>query len=140
MNILILTFIHDLILFTGKIFSTTKKTLQSEPDTMLARMFSGGLDPGTQDEQGAYMLDRNPKYFEPILDYLRNRELIIDPNVSMNGVLAEARFFGIQSLMDQIEKAKEKDEKHQQFASLTKIEEKLLDIADNIETISVLQA
>ena len=135
MNILVLTFIHELILFTGKIFSTTKKTLQSEPDTMLARMFSGGLDPGIQDEQGAYMLDRNPKFFEPILDYLRNRKLIIGPNVSIEGVLVEAQYFGIQNLIDQIEKTKEKDEKIQ----LTNIRAQLKDIAENIDTISLLQ-
>ena len=101
---------------------------------MLAKMFSGRLNPGTQDEQGAYMLDRNPKYFEPILDYLRTRELIVDPNVSMDGILAEARFFGIQSLMDQIEKANEKDEKHQN------IEFQLKDIAKNIDAIAGIQA
>ena len=93
--------------FIGKIFRTTKTTLQSEPDSMLAKMFSGEFAPGTKDEQGAYLLDQNPKYFEPILDYLRTRELINDPNVSMDGVLAVARFFGIQSLVDQIEELKQ---------------------------------
>ena len=97
--------------FIGKIFRTTKTTLQSEPDSMLAKMFSGEFAPGTKDEQGAYLLDQNPKYFEPILDYLRTRELINDPNVSMDGVLAVARFFGIQSLVDQIEELKQADEK-----------------------------
>ena len=87
-------------------FSTTKTTLQNEPDSMLANMFSGELVPGIQDEQGAYMLDRTPKYFEPILNYLRTKELVIDPNVSMDGVLGEARYFGIQSIVDQIEKLK----------------------------------
>ena len=47
--------------------------LQSEPDSILANMFSGELVPGIQDEQGAYMLDRTPKYFEPILNYLRTQ-------------------------------------------------------------------
>ena len=73
---------------------------------MLANMFSGELVPGIQDEQGAYLLDRTPKYFEPILNYLRTKELVIDPNVSMDGVLGEARYFGIQRLVDQIEKLK----------------------------------
>ena len=95
---------------TGQIFLTTKKTLQSEPESMLAKMFSGELVPGTQDEQGAYMFDRSPKYFEPILNYHRTRELVIDPNVSMEGVLADARFFGIQSLVDQIKKLKKAEE------------------------------
>ena len=72
-------------------------------------MFSGRID-STQDEQGAYLIDQNPKYFEPILDYLRNKKLIIDPNVSLEGVLAEAQFFQIQSLIHLLEeKTKEKD-------------------------------
>ena len=95
----------------GKIFWTTKTTLQSEPDSMFAKMFSREFAPGTKDEKGAYLLDQNPKYFEPILDYLRTRKLINDPNVSMDGVLAVARFFGIQSLMDQIEELKQGEEK-----------------------------
>ena len=51
----------------------------------------------------------------------------------MDGILAEARFFGIQSLMDQIEKANEKDEKHQN------IEFQLKDIAKNIDAIARIQ-
>ena len=71
---------------------------------MLAKMFSGELAPGAKDEQGAYMIDRTPDYFKPILNYLRTRELVIDPKISKDGVLAEARYFGIQGLVDQIEK------------------------------------
>ena len=37
----------------GQIFLTTKRTLLSEPNSMLANMFSGELVPGIQDEQGA---------------------------------------------------------------------------------------
>ena len=91
---------------------------------MLANMFSGELVPGIQDEQGAYMLDRTPKYFEPILNYLRTKELVIDPNVSMDGVLGEARFFGIQSLVDQIEKLKLAEE------------QKKSDVSDGLQRIS----
>ena len=35
-----------------------------------------------KDESGAYLLDRSPRYFEPLLNYLRTGSLIIDPNVS----------------------------------------------------------
>ena len=139
---------------------TTKKTLQSEPESMLAKMFSGELVPGTQDEQEAYMLDRNPKYFEPILNYLRTTKLVIDPNVSMEGVLADAWFFGIQSLVDQIKKLKKAEEteklkkaeeieklkktkerdEQQQLRSLTNIEAQLKDISENIESVPIIQA
>merc|ERR1712020_438351 len=79
------------------------------------------------------MIDQNPKYFEPILDYLRNKKLIIDPNVSMEGVLAEAQFFQIQSLIDLLEeKSKEKD-------SLTKTEAHLKKISDDINSM-IIQA
>ena len=91
----------------GQTFLTTKLTLLSEPDSMLAKMFSGELDPGAKDDQGAYMIDGTPMYFEPILHYLRRRKLVINPNISKDGVLDEARYFGIQSLVDQIEKIPE---------------------------------
>ena len=87
----------------GQIFLTTKRTLLSEPNSMLANMFSGEFSPGDKDELGAYMIDRTPEYFKPILNYLRTKELIMDQNISKNGVLAEARYFGIQGLVDQIE-------------------------------------
>ena len=107
----------------GQTFLTTKLTLLSEPDSMLATMFSGELPPGSKDDQGAYMIDRTPEYFKPILNYLRTRELIIDPNISKDGVLAEARFFGIQSLVDQFEKipvAKVEHNLEQKFQNLKK--------------------
>merc|ERR1712156_1192480 len=93
-------------------------------------MFSGEFTPGTRDEQGAYRLDQNPKYFEPILDYLRTRELINDPNVSMDGVLAVARFFGIQSLVDQIEELKQAEKKSENYLG------RLVDISGHLISIS----
>lgn len=90
----------------GKVFQTTIWTLVSkEPDSMLARMFSqdGAMLPSDQDEQGAYLIDRSAHYFEPILNYLRHGQLIVDPNVSLEGVLEEAKFFGLESLVSQLD-------------------------------------
>ena len=86
----------------GQIFLTTKATLQNEPDSMLSRMFAyetEGMVPSFKDEQGAYMFDRSPKYFEPILNYLRTGKLIIDPNVNAEGILEEAKYYGLQNLI-----------------------------------------
>ncbi|CAG9759783.1 unnamed protein product [Ceutorhynchus assimilis] len=91
----------------GKCFTTSKKTLiMSEPESMLARMFSeenGFLIPSSIDKNGAYLIDRSPKYFEPILNYLRCGQLIYDKNVNPEGILAEARFFGIESVIPTLE-------------------------------------
>ena len=74
---------------------TTRTTISAEPNSMLSRMFlhtKEGQDddvqrivPSVQDDQGAYMIDRSPKYFEPILNYLRTGKIIIDTNVSRDG-------------------------------------------------------
>lgn len=90
----------------GKIYTTTLSTLvNKEPDSMLARMFSqdGAMNPSDVDEHDAYLIDRSPHYFEPIINYLRHGQLIIDTNVNMEGVLEEAKFFGIYSLIAQLE-------------------------------------
>ena len=68
--------------------------------------------PSAKDEQGAFLIDRTPEYFKPILNYLRTGELVIDSGVNVKGVLAEARFFGIQSLIDQYYEESKKAEKN----------------------------
>ena len=76
----------------------------SEPNSMLARKFSGMLGPFAKDEHGACMIDGSPEYFKPILNYLRRGVLVIDPMISKEGLLAEAQYYGIKVLVDLIEK------------------------------------
>lgn len=38
------------------------------------------------DETGAFRLDRNPKYFEPLLGFLRDGSLTLDQGISARGV------------------------------------------------------
>ena len=70
----------------------------------MSQMLNGEMARIVKDDQGAIMIDRSPKYFKPILNYLRTGEFLIDSDVNKEAVLAEAKYFGIQSLVDQYEK------------------------------------
>ena len=38
------------------------------------------------DSSGAYLIDRSPVYFEPLLNYLRHGVLVIDEGVNPQGI------------------------------------------------------
>ena len=64
----------------GKTFLTTRSTLTSCPDSILANMFDP--NPGLplaykMEDAGAYYLDINPDCFSIILDWLRHRYCIM---------------------------------------------------------------
>lgn len=43
------------------------------------------IPPSKQDSNGAFLIDRSSAYFEPILNYLRHGQLILDTNISAAG-------------------------------------------------------
>ena len=96
---------NHIFMFLGQLFLTSRATLLKAPDSMLFKLFAGESMPSAKDEQGAFLIDRTPEYFKPILNYLRTGELVIDSGVNVKGVLAEAKFFGVQSLIDQYEES-----------------------------------
>ena len=51
----------------------------------------------THKDDGAYFLDRSPKHFDTILNFLRDGSLpTIAEQVSKNEILAEANFYQVQ--------------------------------------------
>ncbi|XP_055518410.1 BTB/POZ domain-containing protein KCTD9-like isoform X4 [Leucoraja erinacea] len=89
----------------GQYFTTTRSTLvNKEPESMLAHMFRDKSAWGNKkDHRGGFLIDRSPEYFMPILNYLRHGQLIVNKGLNLLGVLEEAKFFGIDSLIEQLE-------------------------------------
>ena len=87
----------------GKMFTTTRSTLTKDPESFLFRLCQEPSDLESQkDDIGAYLIDRDPNYFSPILNYLRHGKLVMDKNVSEEGVLEEAEFFNIKNLISMV--------------------------------------
>ena len=82
----------------GTRFCTTRQTLLSDPNSMLAKMFDPGSSfsaPGLK-KDGAYFIDRDPVHFGAVLNYLRSGHLERDCNV--HALLKEASYFGLLGL------------------------------------------
>ena len=94
----------------GSIFHTFLSTLQFEPDSSLAAMFSNpGMLPRT-DQTGAYVIDASPEYFSVILNWCRYNKLMVGPHTDLTGLEAVADFFGMLGLVQAV-KARQDQEK-----------------------------
>lgn len=108
----------------GKHFATTRSTLVSkEPRSMLGRLFGNGAVPAwgsARDSLGAYLVDRSPSHFEPLLNFLRHGQLVLDGGISPQGVLEEAKFFGIESLVPVLEQIIQGERGPRDYSPLTR--------------------
>jgi hypothetical protein len=85
----------------GQLFVTTRATMCAEAGSMLAAKF----DPESsfhppQEQDGGVFLDRSPKCFEHVLNYLRNGcQLVSDiPDDLLKNIRADADYFGLERL------------------------------------------
>merc|ERR1712183_1056431 len=84
----------------GTLFMTTKTTLCKDPKSFLFRICQDETDLSSEkDETGAFLIDRDPKYFGPVLNYLRHGKLVMDKNVVEEGVLEEAEFYNVADMV-----------------------------------------
>ena len=89
----------------GQNFKTTRATLMSDQDCMLAKMFENdvsGRAPATKDEDGYYFIDRSPRYFESILNFLRTGEIDAPANLDLKFLLLEAEYYCIEGMAEKI--------------------------------------
>ncbi|XP_074598844.1 BTB/POZ domain-containing protein KCTD5-like [Brevipalpus obovatus] len=84
----------------GTLFMATRQTLCKDPQSFIYRLCLGdsSLD-SDRDETGAILIDRDPSYFGPVLNFLRHGKLIMNKDISVEGVLEEAEFYGITDLI-----------------------------------------
>jgi len=96
----------------GKHFLTTRSTVSKE-ESFLARICQYKPDLKTDvDQKGAYLIDRDPNYFNVILNYLRHGKLILETNLVEEGILEEAEFYNIKSLIELVkERIQERDKR-----------------------------
>ncbi|XP_064807116.1 BTB/POZ domain-containing protein KCTD5-like [Oncorhynchus masou masou] len=95
----------------GTYFLTTRQTLCRDPKSFLYRLSQADpeLD-SDKDDTGAYLIDRDPTYFGPVLNYLRHGKLVLNRDLAEEGVLEEAEFYNITSLIKLLkDKIRERD-------------------------------
>ncbi|XP_062588797.1 BTB/POZ domain-containing protein KCTD7-like [Saccostrea cucullata] len=87
-------------------FETYQTTLMRDPDSMLAIRFSGRHDPVTVD--GAHFFDRDPKYFDCILNYLRDGNIAAETlpknTAELHKIRKEADYYQLSGLQEEVEK------------------------------------
>lgn len=83
----------------GTRFSTSRHTLMWVPDSFFTALLSGRIS-SLRDETGAIFIDRDPKIFATILNYLRTRD--IDLSVDIRAFRHEAEFYGITPLVKRL--------------------------------------
>ena len=90
----------------GQYFTTSRQTLTSDPNSMLAAMFSGRHKLETTGD-GSFFIDRDGTHFRYILNYLRNDELILPEGATfLKELEAEAKFYQLQGILNAL-KSKE---------------------------------
>lgn len=93
----------------GKKFETSNPTLSSDPSSILAHLVMKNSPMKPYDLNGIqmYFIDRNPRYFDFILDYLRSPNSIsqILPNdrTMLRQLHVEASWYGLTGLTENIE-------------------------------------
>jgi len=98
----------------GRIYTTTKTTLTTAP-SMLSKMFSGEFKTGLVDSSGRPFIDRNPRAFFYVLEFLRTGQRI--DTLKCDGTKEEVNnefiYFGINAPADVEESAATPKKKRQ---------------------------
>ncbi|XP_034942555.1 BTB/POZ domain-containing protein KCTD3 isoform X2 [Chelonus insularis] len=84
----------------GTRFSTSRQTLTWIPDSFFTALLSNRIA-SRRDETGALFIDRDPKIFSIILNYLRTRDIDLK-NIDIRTLRHEAEYYGITPLIKRL--------------------------------------
>lgn len=84
----------------GTRFSTSKQTLMWPHDSFFTALLSGRIS-SLRDETGAIFIDRDPKLFATILNYLRTRDIDLR-HTDIRQLRHEAEYYGIAPLVKRL--------------------------------------
>lgn len=82
-------------------FQTTADTLRAYPDSFFGTLMSGRI-PQRKEKDGSIFIDRDPKHFEHILNYMRNaggRIILPKAFAAKRELRREADFYGLVNLV-----------------------------------------
>lgn len=91
----------------GSYFTTKRSTIikQSHPSSPLNRMLSNSTHVEfDRDERGAIRIDRDPIYFQVILNFMRHGHLVPTRDTTEEGLLIEAKYYCVPNLIKYIER------------------------------------
>ncbi|XP_070378747.1 SH3KBP1-binding protein 1 isoform X1 [Dermacentor albipictus] len=81
-------------------FATSRQTLTWVPDSFFTSMLSGRIS-SHRDETGAIFIDRDPKLFSVILNFMRTKDIDLR-DLDMSVLRHEAEFYGITPLVKRL--------------------------------------
>lgn len=81
-------------------FSTSRQTLSWIPDSFFTALLSNRIT-SKRDENGALFIDRDPKIFSVILNYLRTKDIDLK-DVNIRTLRHEAEYYGITPLVKRL--------------------------------------
>ena len=81
-------------------FSTSRQTLSWIPDSFFTALLSNRIA-SRRDENGALFIDRDPKIFSVILNYLRTKDIDLK-SVNIRTLRHEAEYYGITPLVKRL--------------------------------------
>lgn len=81
----------------GKTFRVLRETILKYPESTLAQVLTGKDTHNLIKVDNSYFFDRNPHYFEVVLDFMRNGKLIKPDKLSSESLAEELKFWKIKA-------------------------------------------